>query len=252
MTFGAYLGLLGAWITAIATPGPDTVQLLRLGARSRRNAIAAALGMSFGNFIWPIVTMAGLAALISAFPWVLTILYAGGGLFLTIMGWSALRGGVIDLRTNARMPIPQQHRRNEAEAGGGAGVASVEETGANGNNTATAEGATKRPLVKQLTDFQAWRLGLASNLSNPKALLFFGAVFAQFLPSSLGLGDRLLVLVLMSAVCVTWFCSLAWIVSQPRWAESLRKANPWIETVAGTLFILLGGFLLYQAAIDIF
>lgn len=243
MTFGAYLGLLGAWVTAIATPGPDTVQLLRLGARSRRNAMAAALGMCVGNAIWPIVTMAGLAALIKAFPWVLTVMYCAGGLFLLIMGVSALRGGIVDLRTRALMPIPGRTERNV----GAHSEASNQEEAMNAANQ-----PARKTLVKQLSDFQAWRLGLASNLSNPKALLFFAAVFAQFLPTGLAWSERLLVLVMMTSVCAAWFFTLAWAVSQPGWAEKLRVANPWIEVVAGTLFCLLGGFLLYQAAIDIF
>ena len=234
MTLGAYLGLLGAWLTAIASPGPDTVQLLRLGARSRRNAVAAALGICCGNIMWPIVTMAGLAALIKAFPWILTGMYAVGGLFLMYMGWSALRTGVRDLRAHARLPRPEVL----GETGVGQSVASGQVAATTG--------------IKSLTDFQAWRLGLATNLSNPKALLFFGAVFAQFLPAHVGFLDRVLVIVLMTVVGGIWFCGVAWAVSQPRWARALNRANPWIETVAGVLFILLGGFLVYQAGVRTF
>lgn len=234
MTLGAYLGLLGAWLTAIASPGPDTVQLLRLGSRSRRNAVAAALGICFGNIIWPVVTMAGLAALIEAFPWILTGMYAVGGAFLMYMCFSALRGGVRDLRAHASLLMPEGPTENSA-----------------GESVASSQGAATTG-VKPLTDFQAWRLGLVTNLSNPKALLFFGAVFAQFLPTHVGIFDRVLVIVLMTVVGIIWFCGVAWAVSQPRWARALQRANPWIEVVAGVLFILLGGFLVYQAGARIF
>lgn len=86
MSLAAFLGLLGAWVLAITMPGPDTVQLIRLGARSRRSAVFAALGICTGNVLWPVVTMLGLAALIATFPWILTVLYLFGGCFLIYMG----------------------------------------------------------------------------------------------------------------------------------------------------------------------
>lgn len=222
MTVAAYLGLLGAWLIAIMSPGPDTVQLLRLGSRSRRNAVLAAVGICTGNVIWPVVTMLGLAALIASFPWILTILYLGGGAFLLRMGFGAFRGGRADLRTRASVPVPLS---NASPA--------VDPTPAN-------------TTIPHLNDAQAWRLGLATNLSNPKALLFFGSVFAQFLPVGISIPERIAVLVMMTVSGLAWFCSFAYLVSNPAWSARLQKFNPWIEIIAGIVFMILGGFLVAE------
>lgn len=243
MTIGAYLGLLGAWIAAIASPGPDTVQLIRLGSRSRRTAIVAALGICSGNILWPVVTMAGLAALIAAFPWILAILYIGGGLFLLKMGIGSFRGGLADYRSRSTVPA-----RIVTDGDTSGFVTDGDTSGFQGTATPSQDTATSR---HQMSDFQAWKLGLATNLSNPKALLFFGAVFAQFLPVDISLAERLAVLLMMTVVGLMWFCGFAWAVSLPLWAEKLQRANPIIEMAAGVIFALLASFLLYEGILTV-
>ena len=223
MSLAAYLGLLGAWVLAIAVPGPDTVQLIRLGARSRRSAVFAALGICTGNVLWPVVTMLGLAALIATFPWILTALYLFGGCFLIYMGQGAFRSGYADWRARAALPAVSLDDATRAP---------------------TADSEAKASVRAPLGDFASWRLGLATNLSNPKALLFFGSVFAQFIPVEASLLDRLLVLVLMTAVGLMWFCGFALAVAAG--AEKIQRINPFIEMVAGVLFVVLGGFLAFE------
>lgn len=223
MSLAAYLGLLGAWVLAITVPGPDTVQLIRLGARSRRSAVFAALGICTGNVLWPVVTMLGLAAVIAAFPWILTALYLLGGCFLMYMGQGAFRSGYADWRAGAALP-----------------AGSFEDAASITANNAGFKGAAGAPLG----DFESWRLGLATNLSNPKALLFFASVFTQFIPVDASLMDRLLVLLLMTVVGVAWFCGFALAVAAG--AEKIQRITPFIEMVAGVLFVVLGAFLAYE------
>ncbi len=223
MSFAAYLGLLGAWVLAIAVPGPDTVQLIRLGARSRRSAVFAALGICTGNVLWPVVTMLGLAALIAAFPWILTALYLFGGCFLIYMGQGAFRSGYADWRARAALPAVSLDDATRAPV---------------------TDGVSRGSAAAPLGDFASWRLGLATNLSNPKALLFFGSVFAQFIPVETSLLDRLLVLILMTIVGVAWFCGFALAVAAG--AEKIQRINPFIEMVAGVLFVVLGAFLAFE------
>lgn len=223
MSLAAYLGLLGAWVLAITVPGPDTVQLIRLGARSRRSAVFAALGICTGNVLWPVVTMLGLAALIATFPWILTALYLFGGCFLVYMGQGAFRSGYADWRARAVLP-----------------AVSINDA----TSTSTAVDGAQAAARVPLGDFASWRLGLATNLSNPKALLFFGSVFAQFIPVEASLLDRLLVLVLMTVVGVAWFCGFALAVAAG--AEKIQRINPFIEMVAGVIFVVLGAFLAFE------
>ena len=71
MAISALVTLMGVWFAAMASPGPDVVQIIRLGARSTRAAVWAALGSTTGLTIWTVASLAGLSALISAHPGIL-------------------------------------------------------------------------------------------------------------------------------------------------------------------------------------
>lgn len=221
MTGAALLSILVAWLLAIASPGPDLVQILRLGA-VRRNGVACALGIMSGNALWIGASMVGLSALVDAVPWVLTVLFLVGGSFLLWMGQAAFRGGLAE-RRSAGTTVPA----------GGAGAAG---------------GAT---TAERVSTAQAWRLGLVTNLANPKALVFFGAVFAGFVPPGTDWGMRLAVLAIMLVTGVAWFVAVALMVSVPALSRRLQRAGPWIDIVAGAVFLLLGVILVGEGVVEL-
>ena len=45
MAAGQLLALIGVWVAAIASPGPDIVQIARLGVKSRAAGVACAVGI---------------------------------------------------------------------------------------------------------------------------------------------------------------------------------------------------------------
>jgi threonine/homoserine/homoserine lactone efflux protein len=211
VTTGALLSILVAWLLAIASPGPDLVQLLRVGA-VRRNGVWCALGIMSGNLLWILGSMVGLSALVDAVPGVLTALFLLGGCFLAWMGQGALRGGLA--------------ARREQRAGGTSSVPAAATAG--------------------MTTAHAWRLGLATNLSNPKALVFFGAVFAGFVPPETSWAARAVVLLMMLVTGVAWFVAVAWMVSVPALGRRLQAAGSWIDIAAGTVFLLIAAVLLVE------
>jgi threonine/homoserine/homoserine lactone efflux protein len=93
---------------------------------------------------------------------------------------------------------------------------------------------------------QAWRLGLVTNLSNPKALVFFGAVFAGFVPPDTSWAMRTVVLVMMMVTGVAWFVFVAVAVSVPALSKRLQAAGAWIDIVAGTVFLILAAVLVIE------
>ena len=213
MTTGALLSILVAWLLAIASPGPDLVQLLRVGA-VRRNGVACALGIMSGNLLWILASMLGLSALVDAVPGVLTALFLVGGAFLAWMGQAALRGGLAARRRDAALP----------------------------------EGslAASSLLSTTMTTTQAWRLGVATNLSNPKALVFFGAVFAGFIDPDTSWAARSVVLVMMLVTGVAWFVFVAYAVSVPALSHRLQTAGAWIDITAGAVFLLIAAVLVIE------
>lgn len=87
--------------------------------------------------------------------------------------------------------------------------------------------------------------GLMVGGSNPKALLFFAALFPQFLNASAPLWPQLLVLAFTFAAFELTVLSLC-TVGVARFAATLRSARAVraINRVCGGLFALLGGLLL--------
>lgn len=217
MTAAALLSILVAWLLAIASPGPDLVQLLRVGA-VRRNGVWCALGIMSGNLLWILASMVGLSALVDAVPGVLTALFLLGGCFLAWMGQGALRGGLA--------------ARRAQRAGGTSSVPAA--------------------ATSTMTPSHAWRLGLATNLSNPKALIFFGAVFAGFVPPGTSWVARAVVLVMMLVTGVAWFVAVAWMVSVPALGRRLQAAGSWIDIVAGAVFLVIAAALLVEGLARLF
>ncbi|HIW91932.1 MAG TPA: LysE family translocator [Candidatus Corynebacterium avicola] len=225
MTSAALLSILVAWLLAIASPGPDLVQILRLGA-VRRNGVACALGIMTGNTLWILASMLGLSTLVNTVDWVLTALFLVGGFFLMWMGQGALRSGLAE-RRSARTVIT---------TGEDAAV----------DSTSSAATTTKTTTALRVTTAQAWRLGIATNLANPKALVFFGAVFAGFVPPDTSWAMRGVVLAMLLVTGVAWFVAVAVMVSVPRLSRALQRAGAWIDIVAGVVFLLLGAFLVVE------
>ncbi|ESA35126.1 amino acid efflux protein [Leptolyngbya sp. Heron Island J] len=88
--------------------------------------------------------------------------------------------------------------------------------------------------------FSAFRQGLLGNLLNPKATLFFLALFTQIVQPETPLVAQVIyggTVVLQSLV---WFALLALLISQ-RWVKQLLvDVSHWIERVTGAVLILLG------------
>src|SRR5262245_44738102 len=90
------------------------------------------------------------------------------------------------------------------------------------------------------TDWRAFRLGLATNLTNPKALLFYGSVFAALFAPDAPLWVRLAAVGIIAANSTGFHVALACLFSTPRAQAGYRRIKPWVDRAAGTGLALLG------------
>ncbi|GGC53392.1 LysE family translocator [Hoyosella rhizosphaerae] len=82
-------------------------------------------------------------------------------------------------------------------------------------------------------------IGLATNLANPKALVFFAAVFATLVPVTASLGERTAVFAILVTGEWLWFSMLAvFASSHGGWLS--RKERP-LNTAASLVIAALGG-----------
>ena len=190
------LGLIGIWLAAIISPGPDLFQIIRLGAKSRAAGVACALGIMIGNSIWIIASLLGLSALIQAAPQVLSVLQIIGGAYLLWMGIGAMRSTGVHVQ------------------------------------------------ARDVDASQALRTGIATNLSNPKAVLFFGAVFAQFVRPDMGFAGMALIALTLILIGLAWFTGFALAV---RWlAAPIERYGHYIDIGTGIIFVSLALWMLWE------
>lgn len=84
-----------AYFVAVVSPGPATLALAATSMTSGRAAgVSLAAGVYTGSFIWACLTSAGLAAILTAYAGVLTLLKIVGGLYLLWLAWKSFRSAV--------------------------------------------------------------------------------------------------------------------------------------------------------------
>lgn len=211
MTAGQVAALYGIWVIAVISPGPDLVVVLHRSLVGRRHGVATAVGVVAGIAIWLAAAFAGLAALVRVYPQIMTGLQVAGGLLLASLGVLGLRGW---WRSRA-----------------GAGLV-------DGNPDGPVSPAPDRPDPRLPgTDFAR---GLATNLANPKALVFFGAVLTPFLSGEVPPGQSVVLVAGMIAVALVWFCSLAVAASHRRVNERVGRVLPTVDVVVSALFVAVG------------
>ncbi|MEU8172969.1 LysE family transporter [Microbispora hainanensis] len=211
MSWLPLLPLLGVWILVVMSPGPDFLIVLRYSAGgSRRSGVRAAAGVVTGIGVWAVAGLFGVTVLVQRFEWLYTGARVAGALFL--VGF-----GVATIRAARRQPPPD------------------------GGDTASADSAVAAPGAGRLRE---WRAGLLTNLANPKALVFFGALFASLLPHRTDLVMRAATLGAMLAVAFAWFSAVAFLAGSPWITRGYRRLKKRLDMVTGGLFVGMGALLI--------
>lgn len=101
-----FIGFLSASLLITASPGPDNLLVLSIGAsRGRQLGIAFGLGCGMGCLSHTLLAALGISALIAATPIAFTVLKLAGGAYLMYLGWQALRSrGNVDMQPNDGVP----------------------------------------------------------------------------------------------------------------------------------------------------
>ena len=191
------------------SPGPDVLLIAKSAASTTRvNALKVIAGISFGIVLWVVLTLAGFTVLVDQFPWIQQVLMLIGGAFLAKMGWAMLKGGIGAYR---------QHQQG-----------------------ATELSATTAPKSYFL-------MGLLTNLSNPKTLIYFSSVFSLALTSSASEYLKLQLAILIPLQTFVTFAVLMWIISQPKMKQYYQRSGMYIDMLSGVLFLIFAIWLIYDA-----
>ena len=93
---------------------------------------------------------------------------------------------------------------------------------------------------KGRSDLSALRLGVLTQISNPKAAVFFGAVFIGLVPPGLGAGGILLLLSAILLVETVWYAVVALLFSRGPTRNAYARMKSTLERVLGGVLAALG------------
>ena len=104
ITNGQLVLYFGALIILFLTPGPVWIALIaRTVSGGTKSAISLALGVSLGDFLWPIVVFFGLGFLVSLYSEILILFRYLAAIILTLMGIQTILNSRKKLNLNSRL-----------------------------------------------------------------------------------------------------------------------------------------------------
>ena len=84
------------------------------------------------------------------------------------------------------------------------------------------------------------RLGIYTNLANPKALAYFAAVFTGVMPVNTTWADATLILALIFCIEFAWYVAVSLVFSRPAPRRFYIAAKIWLDRTFGAVLALLG------------
>lgn len=212
-------------LVATITPGPSMLLALTHGVRyGVRRALASALGNTVASVLQALVAVAGLGVVLAASEDLFRVVRYAGAAYLVYVGICMLRAPAVPLNATATAAVATvAGERGEGQADAGApGVP----------GSADASDADGGPGARKLFA-QAFLVAAG----NPKAIVFFTALFPQFLAP----GDTLArsALLVADLAAIAFLGMMLYAVAGARIAALLAttRAARWYNRTVGVAFI---------------
>lgn len=200
-----WMTLIVVFSFALISPGPDFVIAVRNAiVYSKRVGFLTAAGFAAGVLVHVTYTVFGIAAIIAQSVMMFNIIKWAGAAYLAFIGFKALRSN-------------------------GMGKQAIEK--------ATSEGKDGK---QTLSDWAAFRVGFLTNILNPKASLFFLAIFSQIIKPETPFIWQSIYGLTCALMCFAWFSIVTLVLNQGAVRNMFLKASKWIDRTCGALLIALG------------
>ena len=211
---GEFLALAAVYCLAVISPGPDFAVIVSQSVRhGRKTGLLTALGIGAGISVHVLYTLLGVGALMHVSPWVNRGARLVGVAYLVYLGVKLLRARPASLPAGAddRQPAPQR------------GL------------------VTACPTARQ-----AFVTGFLTNATNPKATLFFLAIFTTIVSPGTPMLIQIGFGVWMCCITAIWFCLVSLLFSMARVRLQFERLGHWFERVMGALLLALSARLLFS------
>lgn len=194
-----FLTLAVIHFLAVVAPGPDFAVTIRQSIRyGRRAGISTAIGIGAGISVHVVYTLLGVAALMHTTPWLLSVIEVSASAYLLYLGIRFI---------------------SQADA-----------------HMADNPSDNVEPINTQ-SFRQSFMIGFLTNATNPKATLFFLAVFATVVSATTALHVQVLYGIWMCIVNALWFVLVSVIFASPAIGRRFLIIGPWFERLMGVLLI---------------
>ncbi|KTF07214.1 lysine exporter protein LysE/YggA [marine sediment metagenome] len=216
-----FLLITSVHLLAAASPGPDFVLVSQQTlAKGRRTGLICSLGITLGLSVHIIYSVLGLATVIAhSQPLLTAIKWLGGG-YLIYLGWQGIQAKpkkpveLTALVTQENAPIDHLQAKQDAS------------THTKSTNTESTVATLRR--------------GFFCNVFNPKAPVYFVAIFTLVLSPDIPLWQLAIYGVWMMVLQMAWFSTVVMLLSVPAIHRRFQRFEHWIDRVLGSALIVLG------------
>ena len=194
------VALAAVYVPALASPGPNFLAVTRAALDgSRRVGVATALGVASGSTLQALLAATGVGLLLAHASGVQRVVALVGGAYLLHVARTIWRQAPV------RGPTAASTRLAPPPLGLGA----------------------------------AYRAGLLTNLTNPKALVFFSTIFTALVGPGMPAALRFAAVGMICLLSTCWHLSLATLFMQPAVRAGYARVRPLLLRVTA---LAIGGF----------
>ncbi len=203
--------ILGMLCLGMITPGPSFVLVAKVAvSQSRKEGIAAAIGMGLGGCVFALVSLMGLHAVLNSVPALYLALKILGGCYLVFLA--------AKIFLSASKPL------------------AISENSIQGNGS-RAIGSFRKSCL----------LGFVTQVSNPKTAIVYGSIFAALLPAEFPVYVYLILPPAVFFLEACWYAIVAVLLSATRPRLVYAKFKTVFDRVTAAALSGLGGKLIYDA-----
>ena len=188
-------------LLAAASPGPDFILVSQQTLSNGKKAgFMCSIGIALGLSIHIIYSALGLAAIIANSSTTVWLIKILGGSYLLYLGYQGIR--------------------------------------AKPSAAKTKQTQSKLPLNN--SSLKNIGIGFLCNALNPKAPIYFVALFTVVLSPDLPLLHLVIYGLWMMVIQLAWFSSIVVLLSRPKISEKFQRLGHWIDRILGGAMILIG------------
>lgn len=202
--FLSWLLFASVQLAATMSPGPAFVVAVKNALTyDRKVGVATAFGLSLGVGAHVVFVLCGIAILIAHSVWAFSFIRYAGAAYLFYIGVKAIMSSFKGRHSSVGVDVHTDDRR-------------------------------------MISVHHAIVTGFLTNLLNPKAVVFFTAVFTQFIAPDTSFA--VLVLYGMTSVVIEclWFMVVAVFLTHSRIRSVFMSFMHWVDRICGGLMIMLG------------